>query len=93
VLVNKSVDLLNGIKEIAERIVVVECVDNVCDVLAHIYRNVPLTLENLGFFNVSDEVKFVYLHVGKNTSEHDVMLCGLCCQLTIRMDIIQQAEI
>jgi hypothetical protein len=52
-----------------------------------------LTLENLTFFNVSDEVKFVYLHVGKNTSEHDVMLCGLRCQLTIRMDIIQQAEI
>ena len=47
-LVNKRVDLLNGVKEVAERVVMVEGVNYICNVLAHIYRNVPLAREDLG---------------------------------------------
>ena len=53
-LLDKSVDLLDGVKNEADRLVVVEGIDDVGNVLAHAYLNVPLLLCQSGV--VIDEV-------------------------------------
>ena len=53
-LVDESVDLLDGVEDVADRLVVVEGVDDVGNVLAHTYLNVPGLVCKLGI--VIDEV-------------------------------------
>ena len=47
-LVHKSVDTLDGIEKVADGCIVVERIDYVGYVLAHIYLNVPLSAVKLG---------------------------------------------
>ena len=48
VLVHKSVNSLNRIKKLAKGIVVVKGVDNLRNVLTHIYRYVPISRKDFG---------------------------------------------
>ena len=54
VLVDERVDLLDGIEDEADRLVVVESIDDVGNVLAHTYLNIPRLGSKLGI--VIDEV-------------------------------------
>ena len=67
-LVDESVDLLDGVKDEADRLVVVECIDNVGNVLAHAYLNVPcllcesgIVIDKVGCEDLVDDAVFVCL--------------------------------
>ena len=69
VAIDEIMDAFNGIEQIADGLVMVEGIDDICNVLAHINLNVPLLGEQFG--RTVDKV------CGEDLVKDTVLICSI----------------